>query len=208
MNDEPAYSRRGRAIALGGVLLLSACARVRYPTSYALIFPRPAARTPAAPREALGPVLIREFRCPQYLCQGSIVYRPNPEEVGFYQYHRWAMNPQQSITQAMADTLRAQSIFKYVAAQERGTQAAYVLTGNIERLEKVDHGREVSVVFALSVQLIDEQTGLIVWSGAESETVALEKRDMNAVVSSLTGAGQTAIDRLLKSMATQLASTP
>ena len=165
------------AVAFMGALVLAGCGSVRYPTSYVLNFPPPAPQ--AAPSNgALGPVAIREFRCPEYLCEGRIVYRPSPEEVGFYEYHRWAMNPRQAITQYVEDGLRAQSLFKSVAVHERGSEAAYVLSGNIERLEEVDQGRDVRVVCTISAQLLDTRTRSVVWSHTASETVQVEKRDI------------------------------
>ena len=145
--------------------------------------------------------------CPEYLCEGRIVYRPTPEEVGFYEYHRWAMNPRQAITQYVVDGLRAQSLFKSVAVHERGSEAAYVLSGNIERLEEVDQGRDVRVVCTISAQLLDARTRSVVWSHTASETVRVEKRDIRGVVSSLSAAARTAADRLLKSMTEELPAT-
>ena len=132
---------------------------------------------------------------------------PSPEEVGFYEYHRWATNPRQSIKQYVLEGLRAQSLFKSVAAHERGSDAAYVLSGNIERLEEVDEGRDVRVVCTISAQLLDTRTKSIVWSHAASETIQVEKRDIRGVVSSLSSAVRTAADRLLKSMADELPAT-
>jgi ABC-type uncharacterized transport system auxiliary subunit len=193
------------AIALLGAVVLAGCGSVRYPTSYLLDFPPPAPQV-VAPREVLGPVAIREFRCPEYLCEGRIVYRPSPEEVGFYEYHRWAMNPRQAITRFMADALRAQSFFKSVAVHERGIEAGYVLTGNIERLEEVDQSRAVRAVCTISAQLMNARTGSVVWNHTASEAVQVEKRNVAGVVSGLSAAARTAVDRLVASVANELAS--
>jgi ABC-type uncharacterized transport system auxiliary subunit len=155
----------------------------------------------------MGPVTIREFRCPEYLCEGRIVYRPSPEEVGYYEYHRWAMNPREAITLYVEDGLRAQALFKSVAVQERGSETAYVLSGDVERLEEVDQGRDVRVVCAISAQLLDTRTRSVVWSHTESETVRVEKRDIVGVVSSLSAAARTVADRLIKSMTDELRAT-
>jgi ABC-type uncharacterized transport system auxiliary subunit len=135
------------------------------------------------------------------------VFRPGPEEVGFYEYHRWAMNPRQAITQYLEDYLRAQALFKSVTVHERGSDTAYVLSGNIERLEEVDEGRDVHVVCTISAQLLDTRTKAVVWSHTASETVAVEKRDIAGVVSGLSAATRTAADRLLKSMTDELPAT-
>ena len=189
-----------------GALVLAGCGSVRYPTSHVLNFPPPAPRA-ALSNGALGPVAIREFRCPEYLCEGRIVYRPGPEEVGFYENHRWAMNPRQAITQYLENGLRTQSLFQSVTVRERGSEAAYVLSGSIQRLEEVDEGRDVHAVCTISAQLLDTRTRSVVWSHTASETVSVEKRDIAGVVSSLAAAAGTAADRLLKSMTDELPAT-
>ena len=193
-------------VAFLGALVLAGCGSVRYPTSYVLNFPPPAPRA-ALSIEGLGSVAIREFRCPEYLCEGRIVYRPRPEEVAFYENHRWAMNPRQAITQHLEDTLRAHSLFKSVTIHERASEAAYVLSGNIERLEEVDEGRDVRAACTISAQLLDTRTRAVVWRHTASETVPVEKRDIAGVVSSLSAAVRTVADRLLKSMADELPAT-
>ncbi len=190
-------------IALMGALALTGCGSVRYPKTYVLSLPAP---VPQAPHStgALRPVAIRDFQCPEYLCEGRIVYHPSPEEVGFYEYARWAMNPGQAITEYVVESLRAQSLFNSVSVHERGSEAAYVLSGRIERLDEVDQGRDVRVVCTVSAQLLDTRTKAVVWRDTASQTVQVEKRDMRGVVSSLSSAARTAADRLLKSMAEDL----
>jgi ABC-type uncharacterized transport system auxiliary subunit len=194
------------AVAFLGALVLAGCGSVRNPTSYVLNFPSPAPRSIPS-NGALGSVTIRELRCPEYLCEGRIVYRPAPEEVGFYENHRWAMNPRQAITQYLEDYLRAQSLFKSVTIHESGSETPYFLSGTIERFEEVDEGRDVHAVCTISAQLVDTRTRSVVWSHAASEAVSVEKRDMAGVVSSLSAAARTVADRLLKSMTDELTAT-
>lgn len=187
------------AIAFIGALALSGCGSVRYPTSYVLNFSPPVPHgTPF--NGALAAVTIRELGCPEYLCEGRIVYRSSPEEVGFYEFHRWAMDPRRAITQYLQDGLRSQSLFQSVAVQEGAPEAAYLMSGAIERLEEVDEGRQVRAVCTLSAQLMDNRTKSIVWSHRASEAVPVDKRDMRGIVSSLSAAAQRAADRLLQSM--------
>jgi len=114
------------------------------------------------------------------------------------------VNPREAITQYVVEGLRAESLFKSVAIHERGPETAYVLSGNIDRLEEVDQGRDVRVVCAISAQLLDSRTRSVVWSHTASETVQVEKRDVRGVVSSLSAAARTAADRLVKSMTEEL----
>jgi ABC-type uncharacterized transport system auxiliary subunit len=191
------------AVAFVGALMFTGCGSVRYPATYILNFPPPAPK--AEPSEGtLGPVAIRELQCPEYLCEGRIVYRSSREEVGFYEYHRWALNPRQAITQYLIDSVQAQSLFKGVAVHDCGSDAAYLLTGAIKRLEEVDQDHDVRVVCTISAQLLDTRMKSVVWSHTASETVQVEKRDIRGVVSSLASASRAAVDRLLKSMVEEL----
>jgi ABC-type uncharacterized transport system auxiliary subunit len=185
--------------------MLVGCGKVRYPQSYTLNIPKSPPRTSPLP-VVLGPLAIREFRCPEYLCEGRIVYRPSPQEVGFYEYHRWAMSPRKAISQLIADSLRSQSLFVSVVFNEAGAGAAYVLSGNIERFEEVDEGRDVRAVCSVSAQLIDARTISVVWSHTASATVPVVKRDVAGVVSSLSAAARITVDRLVESMEKELAS--
>ena len=83
--------------------------KVKYPTYYTLHVP-PAADMPIAGGTRAS-VAVREFRSPAYLRQGAIVYRASPEEVGFYNYHRWAVDPREFLTNAIVDRLRASGKF-------------------------------------------------------------------------------------------------
>jgi ABC-type uncharacterized transport system auxiliary subunit len=189
------------AVVVVGALVIAGCGGVRYPATYLLSLPAPA---PQQPQAVFGPVAVREFHCPEYLCEDRIAYRSGLEEIGFYEYHRWAANPRQAITQLMADSLRARSVFKSVASHERGIEASYVLTGKIERLEEVDQGRDVRAVCTISAQLMDAQTRSVVWNQTASETVPVEKRNVAGVVAGLSEAARTAVDRLVASMANEL----
>ena len=192
-------------IALMATTALSGCGGIRYPTSYMLNVPVPAPRI-SMRQEPLGPLEVRDFRCPAYLCEGRLVFRPSPEEVGYYEYHRWALSPREAITRLMGDALRARSLFNSVSGHQPGTKCAYVLSGSIERLEEVDEGRDVRAVCTISAQLLDARTGAVVWNHTASESVSVKSRNMRGVVTSLSAAGGVTVDRLVESMAMALAS--
>jgi len=197
---------RPLAAALLGALLLAGCGGVRYPKNYTLDLsqPAPQAARHTPPDQGLGRLAVREFRCMDYLLEGRIVYRPSPHEVGFYEYHRWAVSPQEAITQLMTDRIRAESFFISVAA-EGEAEATYLLSGKIEQLEEVDQGPDVRAVCKISAALRHVPSGEIVWSATAFETVPVEKRDVPGVVSSLSVAARTSVDRLVESMRESLA---
>lgn len=196
-------SARIAVAALLGGLLLTGCARVRYPSNYVLALPPPVNRAMDA-QPVLGTAAVREFGCASYISQGRIVYRPGPEEVGFYEHHRWATDPRESITQHVAESLRNANLFAAVAPQQRGSRPDILLTGRIDRLEEVDEGKQVHAVCALSAQLTDARTGAVLWSGRSQQSLAVELRNVTGVVRSLSAAAQAAADDLTRSMTEQL----
>src|SRR6267142_4067757 len=99
--------------SLAALVILASCAgRVRYPNYYTLNLPAPPDPPPAENVHAA--VAIREFRAPAYLKQGAIVYKPSPEQIGFYAYHRWAINPCEFVTSSVIERLRASGDFASV----------------------------------------------------------------------------------------------
>src|ERR1700761_1458021 len=129
-------------------LVFAGClGKVKYPTYYALQLP-PAAVSPVS-KAATGSIAVHEFRSQEYLRRGSIVYRPTAEEVAFYEYHRWATEPPKTVTEAVVNHLRASGSFTQVKAYDGRSDADYVLSGKLERLDEVDYGGGVKVEVAL-----------------------------------------------------------
>jgi ABC-type uncharacterized transport system auxiliary subunit len=191
------------AVALAGTLS-GACGTVRYPAHYLLNFPAPMQRI--APPEFSGPLVVSEFQCPQYLCDGRLVYRPTPEEIGFYEFHRWAANPRQMITRYIAEAVRMKSLFSHVVLEDAAVQPAYILNGHIERLEEVDQGG-VSAVCTISAELLDAKTKSILWSFTASETIPVRRRDVPGVVASLSTAAGLTIEKVVRSLEDALTKT-
>ena len=91
-------------------LILAGCGgAVKYPNYYTLHVPPPP--DPPAAENLHATLAIREFRSPVYLRQGPIVYKTSPEQIGFYNYHRWAVDPREFLTNAVTDQLRASGNF-------------------------------------------------------------------------------------------------
>jgi ABC-type uncharacterized transport system auxiliary subunit len=205
MKSEARRVRWQPAVVLAAALMAVGCGSVRYPHMYLLDL-----RPPAPPVEVrggtLGQLVVHEFACPDYLCDGRIVYRPTANEAGFYEHHRWAMTPRQMITESVAGGVRATALFNDVALRDPGAAIAYRLTGSIERLEEVDDGRDVQAVCMLRAELLDVRSKTIVWSHSETAAVPVIDRSVAGVVASLSTATRTAVDALVASMTTPLAT--
>jgi len=125
------------------------------------------------------------------------VYKTSPEQIGFYNYHRWAVDPREVVTNAVADRLRASGSFIQVKLYDGRSDIDYVLSGRIEKLEEVDYESEVKVEVAITAQLTNLTTGAAVWTNTVDEVGTVGRRDVPAVVSEMNRTMERAIEKLL-----------
>ena len=193
--------------SLAALVILAGCGgRVRYPNYYTLNLPAPP--DPPAAENAHAAVAVREFRAPAYLKQGAIVYKPAPEQIGFYVYHRWAINPCEFVTDSVIARLRASGDFARVKPYDGRPDIEYVLSGRLEKLEEIDYEGGVKVEVAISAQMTNLVTGATVWTNAVSEVGDVNKRDVPAVVSEMNRTMERAIEKLLSPMPADVAPGP
>jgi ABC-type uncharacterized transport system auxiliary subunit len=179
-----------------GVFVLAGCGgAAKYPDYYTLHVP-----SPPDPPVADGihtSLAVREFRSPSYLRQGAIVYKTSPDQIGFYNYHRWAVDPRDFVTNAVTERLGASGNFARVKLYDGRSDIDYVLSGRLEKLEELDYDGGVRVEVAISAEMTNLATGSTVWSNAVSEIGTVSKRDVPAVVAEMNHTMERAIEKLL-----------
>src|SRR5271167_3052526 len=195
------------ALMLAIVTALTGCGgRLRYPSYYTLNLPAPP--DPPAAENVRTSIAVREFQSPGYLRQGPIVYRTTPEEIGFYEYHRWAADPRTLVTSAVVDHLRASGQFSAVSMYNGRPDINYVFSGKLEKLEEVDYEAGVKVEVVISAQITRVATNATVWSNAVSETRPVSQRNVTGIVSQMNRTMNLAINELLSSVPQSLGSEP
>jgi ABC-type uncharacterized transport system auxiliary subunit len=183
---------------LAALVILTGCMGVRRPNYYTLNLPAPP--DPPAATSAHAILAIREFRAPAYLRQGAIVYKTSPEQVGFYAYHRWAIDPRDFVTSSIIEEVRASGAFARVQPFDGSRDVDYVLSGRLEKLEELDYQGGVKVQVVISAEITSVTTGAVVWSNAVSEIRDVNQHDVPAVVSEMNRTMQRAIEKLATSM--------
>src|SRR5215469_321461 len=144
--------------ALLATLLTGCMSKVKYPSYYTLHL-EPVVDPPAK-SDRLPSIAVRELRAPTSLREGPIVYLTSPQQVGFYEYHRWAADPRRVITNGIVERLRASGDFAQVKIYDGRPDVNYILSGRLDRLEEVDYeSGGVRVEVELSAQVIDLQSG-------------------------------------------------
>lgn len=183
-------------LAVTALITLAGCGgAAKYPNYYTLQVPPPP--DPPVQEGVRASLAVREFRSPTYLHQGAIVYKTSPEQIAFYNYHRWAVDPREFVTNAVTDRLRASGTFAQVKSYDGRSDVDYVLSGRLEKLEEIDYEGGVKVEVAISAQMTSLGTGAAVWTNAVSEVGTVDRRDVPAVVSEMNRTMERAIEKLL-----------
>jgi len=183
-------------LALSSLIILAGCSgKMRYTSYYTLHLPAPPDPPPA--ENANVTVAIREFSASAYLRGGAIVYKASPESIGFYAYHRWAVDPCEFVTDSVMDRLGASGAFAHVKRYDGQPGAEYLVSGRLENLEEIDYAGGVKVAVTISAQMTRVDTGATVWSNAVSEVGDVDKRDVPAVVSAMSRTMDRAMQELL-----------
>ena len=185
-------------------LLIGGCfGKMRYPKYYALSV-APALSSDIGSTRHPGTVAVRRFETPAYLRQGRIAYREAPDQIGFYEYHRWAVEPGTTVTTAVLESLRSYHVFSFVEPYDGQSKPDYLLTGRLQQLDEIDYGGGVKVEAKLSAELTNVRTGIVVWTGDAGATSKVDDRDVSSVVVEMNRALHESIERLLTSMEQQL----
>ena len=181
--------------------LLAGCGSIQGPAIRYYKLDIPPAPTPAGPSVPV-PLRIEPFRTTSLLRQDRIVYCPSPVEVGFYDYHRWAEPPNDTVTKALADQLTGRRLFQSVEISDGPERAEYVLRGSIDRLQEVDYKGAVRAQVTISAELEDPVRREKVWASVASSEFVVKKSDVQAVVTAMGQASQQSIERLVTDVVT------
>lgn len=192
-----------KALGVAAVASCLACGASGPPTRYyALNLPR---SPPAAERLAHTAVLM-PIRAGEIAGQGRIVYRESPHEVGFYEYHRWAEDPEDSVADALASELLARGTFASVTPFDGRTQADFILRGELRRIEEIDYEGPVKVLVEISLELVDAATSRVVWSDRSCAEEVVAAAEVRSVVEKLSASADQAIKRLAGQLDSHLRS--
>ena len=197
------HSKRALGIGFAAALAcLAGCAKIRYPNYYLLSVPAPLSTGRTV--SLLSPVAVRQFASPTFLREGPIVYRESPEQLGFYNYDRWAVDPRRAATNAMVSEMRARGAFQSVDLYDGGSTCEWIVSGTLDHLEEVDESADVWIEVGLSARLKSARTGEVLWQDTSSQRVKVDKRSVPAVVAGMSREMGTAVQSLVTSMLKRL----
>jgi ABC-type uncharacterized transport system auxiliary subunit len=128
-----------------------------------------------------------------------IAYRIGTNEVGTYQYSRWAEPPVEMLKGKLIRMLRASGRYQSVSGLGSTAEGQFVVRGRLYEFEEVDSGT-IGGLVSMEFELYDRKSGKVVWTHSYSRSEPVEGKKVSLVVTAL----DLNLDRGLQEVATGL----
>lgn len=182
------------AAALTGVCSCGSVPKTNY---YSLRVPAPPASQTPRTAAVLG---IERFGAPDALRNDRLVYYSSPNQVGFYDYHRWIADPASMLREDVARRITQAGLFSDVQMLPARGESDYFLRGRVLHFEEVDHDDGVSGRAGLELTLVRSRDRHVLWSAARQAQSAATGQGHAAVVEALNAASDQVLGELVPAM--------
>jgi ABC-type uncharacterized transport system auxiliary subunit len=184
--------------------LAAGCTTGRAPRYYRLSL------APAGPQSSAVPVpvsiLVGRLSAPRILRDDRVVYGMSDVELGVDEYHRWIEAPTEMIEGLLVQQLRRAGQYKSVQRISSTARGDYLLRGHLSSLNEVDDPAGIKARFNVQLELFDQKSGGVVWTGSYSHDEPVEKKSVTAVVESLQKNVNAGIEQLTAGLAQYFSS--
>jgi ABC-type uncharacterized transport system auxiliary subunit len=193
-------SARGLPWLAAGALAAVSCSvpKTHY---YVLEFPHtPPTASARVPRQ----IAVQPFRSNRVFSEERIAYREGENQVNFYEYHRWANQPGEMVTNYFIHRLQDSGLYAGVSSSKQGPPPDFILQGQILHFEEIDRGKEVSASVALELELMNGKTRALAWRGEADCAKPLASRDMAGVTQGIHACLDETATKLLGALFTEI----
>ena len=128
-----------------------------------------------------------------------IVYHIGTNQIGVYQYSRWAEPPVELVKRKLIRMLNTSGGYQSVASLGSNTEGQFVLRGRLYDFAEVD-GANIAGLVSMEFELYDRKSGKVVWTHFYSQSEPAQGKEISGVVTAL----DTNLDRGLKEVAAGL----
>lgn len=136
-------------------LVLFSCATKRIQPKYYILDYRPVLRdsTMTVPRPFPYKVQVQTMKIPRTFDRVNIVVRYSAHRLDYYRYNLWAIRPQITISDLIAEHISRYGIFKQCQREFLDERPDYEIIGTIEAIEKFDNEAYTAAHFAMKLYL-------------------------------------------------------
>jgi len=198
-----------RALITAGALvagLLSGCGAARPIKFYQLTIP-PDARALEKAEAVPVTLLLGTLATSHLYREDRIVYGNGPEQLGTYEYQRWAEPPTEMIQEVLLRELRLSGRYRAVHYQRSNMQGDFALRGHLYDFKELAGGQMLARV-TLELEMRDLKNGATVWTHYYTHDEPATGKDVPAVVAALDKNVQRGVKEVVESLDQYFASHP
>lgn len=202
-------SLRGRAAIFqlaAVVVFLGGCGATRPSQYYQLTVP---GDVPVAKEGDATPVtlLVGTLLASDLYREDRIVYSTTQEEMGTYQYQRWAEPPTEMIQEVLLRELRSTGRYRAVFAHRSDANGDFLLRGRLYDFKEVS-GSGMVARLTVDFEMRDLKSGTTVWTHYYHHDEPVNGKNVPAVVAALDKNVQRSVKEVLEGLDQYFASHP
>jgi ABC-type uncharacterized transport system auxiliary subunit len=188
------------------VLFLGGCGATRPSQYYQLTVPGDA---PVAKEADSTPVtlLVGTLLASDLYREDRIVYSTTEQEMGTYEYQRWAEPPTEMIQEVLLRELRSSGRYRAVFAHRSDTNGDFLLRGRLYDFKEVSGNGMVARV-TVDFEMRDLKSGTTVWTHYYHHDEPVHGKNVPAVVAALDRNVQRSVKEVLEGLNQYFASHP
>jgi ABC-type uncharacterized transport system auxiliary subunit len=207
--EETALRAAGTALITALALmvgLLSGCGAARPSKYYQLTVPAEAGAVEKADAVPVT-LLLGQLMTSHLYREDRIVYGNGAEQLGTYEYQRWAEPPTEMIQEVLLRELRSSGRYRAVHYRRSNMLGDFALRGRLYDFKEVDEG-QISARVTLELEMRDLKNGATVWTHYYTRDEPASGKDVPAVVAALDKNVQRAVKEVVESLDQYFASHP
>jgi len=209
LRDSGSFKKRAWSIWVVNILLattLFGCGGARPSKYYQLTIPGEHVAPPGADSIS-ATILLGPLFASHLYREDRIVYSGSGEQMGTYEYHRWAEPPTEMIQEVLLRELRASSRYKAVYVERSSASGDFLIRGRLYDFKEVS-GSAMLAKVTFELEMRDLKSASTVWTHYYTHDEPISGKDVPAVVAALDRNVQAAVKEMLASLDQYFAEHP
>jgi ABC-type uncharacterized transport system auxiliary subunit len=173
---------RTKALLLCG--LIAGCGAARPNKYYELTPPSTTVADPPASAVHAVSIIVGTLNASHLYREDHIVYGSSGENMGTYEYQRWAEPPTEMLQDVLLHALRNSGRFHSVLSLRSTAHGDYLLHGHLYELKEITGG-SMAARLSMELELRDTRSGETVWTHLYNYDEPVAGKDVGSVVTAL-----------------------
>jgi ABC-type uncharacterized transport system auxiliary subunit len=198
-------SRTAILLCLVAAGFLSSCGGAARPSKYYQLTVPGDAPSGQASDPAPVTLLVGSLQASHLYREDRIVYSSGGQQMGTYEYQRWAEPPTEMIEEVLLRELRASGRYRAVYAHRSNTNGDFLLRGRLYDFKEIT-GSAMAARVTVEFEMRDLKSGTTVWTHYYQRDEPVSGKDVPAVVAALDRNVQQGVKEILASLDQYFAS--